>query len=221
MRIGGNARPWATIVGVSGDVIDDWFNRRNPPTAYVPVAQAPSVSVNLILRTDGDPAALAAGARAALAAVDPLQPPFELMSMREAIRIRTTGLRFIGALMAAFGVLALVLAAVGIYSVMAFYVAQRRHEMGIRLALGATRRDVLRLTLGHAARMSVLGIAIGLLAGVALGRVLESALFGVVALEPWLLAAIAATLAAVAFAASLIPASHAAAVNAVTALRAE
>jgi putative ABC transport system permease protein len=221
IRLGGADRPWITIVGVSGDVIDDWFNRRNAPTVYVPVAQAPSALVSLVLRTAGDPADLAEGARAALAAVDRALPPFELMTMREALHIRTTGLRFVGALMAVFGALALVLAAVGIYSVMAFYVAQRRHEMGIRVALGATSRDVLRLTLAHAARMSGLGIAIGLIAGLALGRLLESALFGVVALEPWLFAATAAGLAAVAFLASIVPASHAGTASPLEALRSE
>ena len=221
VRLGGADRPWSTIVGISGDTIDEWFDRRRAPTVYAPVAQVPSTSVGLALRTNGDPAALAAAARTAIAAVDPGQPVFDAFTMREALRIRTTGLRFIGALMAAFGVLALVLAAVGIYSVMAFYVAQRRHEMGIRMALGATGGDVLRLTIGHGARMAGIGIVIGLAFGVALARVLESVLFGVVALEPWLFAAVAATLALVACLASIIPARYAATTDPLVALRAE
>jgi putative ABC transport system permease protein len=221
IRVGGADRPWTTVVGISGDTIDDWFAQRRVPTVYVPFAQMPTSSVGLILRTNGDPAALATAARAAVAAVDPQQPVFDALTMRDALRIRTTGLRFVGALMAAFGALALVLSAVGIYSVMAFYVAQRRHEMGIRMALGATGRDVLRLTVGHGARMASLGIAIGLLFGIALARLLESALFGVVALEPWLFAAVAITLALVAFLASIVPARFAAAADPVQALRAE
>jgi putative ABC transport system permease protein len=122
-------------------------------------------------------------------------------------------------MMAAFGAIALVLAALGIYSVMAYHVAQRRHEMGIRLALGATGGDVLRLTLGQGARMSGLGIVIGLALGLALARVLESALFGVVAAEPWLFAAVAVTLAAIACLASVIPARFAAATDPLIALR--
>jgi putative ABC transport system permease protein len=219
LRLGGDERPWLLIVGVAGDTIHDWFSSRREITAYVPVAQAPSLLVNLVVRTNGDPESLAAPIRRAVAAVDPNQPAFEVMTMSEALHIRTTGLRFVSGLMAAFGVLALVLATVGIYSVMAFYVAQRRYEMGIRLALGAASRDILRLTLGHGARMAALGIVIGLVAGVALARVMESALFGIVALEPWLFAAIAATLVVAALVASLLPALHATRVDPAIALR--
>ena len=219
VRLGGEDRPWTTIVGICGDIVDDWFNRRHVPTAYVPMTQSPTLSVSLVLRTDGDPSGLDDAARAAIAAVDPAQPPFELMTMRESLHIKTTGLRFIGGLMAIFGVLALVLASVGIYSVMAFYVAQRRHEMGIRVALGATSGDVVRLTLAHGARMSGLGIAIGAILAVALGRVLESALFGVVALDAPLFATIAGALAIVAFAASIVPARHAMHADPIASLR--
>jgi putative ABC transport system permease protein len=221
IRLNGADQPWRTIVGVCGDTIDDWFARRRAPTAYVPVSQVPSPSVSLVLRTDGDPAALADAARASVAAVDRAQPVFEAFTMREALRVRTTGLRFVGAVMAVFGAIALVLAAIGIYSVMAYYVAQRRHEMGIRMALGATARDVLRLTIGHGARMAAIGIVIGLALGIALARVLESALFGVIALEPWLFAAVAATLAIVALLASILPARHASTTSPLVALRAE
>jgi ABC-type antimicrobial peptide transport system permease subunit len=141
------------------------------------------------------------------------------MTMREAVRLRTIGLRFVAGLMAAFGGLALVLAGVGIYSVMAFYVAQRRQEMGIRLALGATGSDVLRLTLGQGARISGLGIVLGLALAVSLGRLLEAALFGVVALEPWLYASVAASLGGIALAASILPARQAATTDPVIALR--
>jgi putative ABC transport system permease protein len=221
VRLGGEDRPWSTVVGVSGDIIDDWFSRRHVPTAYVPFAQSPSLSIGVALRTNGDPATLAGAGRAAMAAVDPNQPAFDLMTMREALKIRTTGLRFVGGLMAVFGALALILAAIGIYSVMAFYVAQRRHEMGIRVALGATSTDVVRLTLAHGARMSALGIAIGAGLGVALARVLENVLFGVVALDPVLFASIAGALALVAFAASIIPARHAVNADPIQALRGE
>jgi predicted permease len=219
IRLGDAEAPWTTIVGVCGDTIDDWFSRRGVPTVYVPMTQAPSRSVSLALRTSGDPAALAPFARAAVAAVDPGQPVFEAVTMREAVRIRTTGLRFLGGMMAVFGTIALVLAALGIYSVMAYHVAQRRHEMGIRMALGATGGDVLRLTVGQGARMAGLGIAIGLALGVALARGLESLLFGVVAAEPWLFAAVATTLAVIACVASVIPARVAAATDPLIALR--
>ena len=219
LRLGADDRPWLTVVGVAGDTIHDWFASRREPTAYVPVAQAPAASINLIVRTSVPPEAVADAARRAFASVDPSQPAFEVMTMAEALRVRTTGLRFISALMAAFGVLALVLATIGIYSVMAYYVAQRRHEMGVRMALGASARDLVRLTVGQGARLAALGIGIGLGFSVALARVMENLLFGVVALEPWLFVMVALTLAAAALAASLLPARHATSVDPASALR--
>jgi putative ABC transport system permease protein len=219
LRLGAGDRPWLTVVGVAGDTIHDWFDSRREPTAYVPVAQAPAASINLIVRTSVPPETVADATRRAIASVDPSQPAFEIMTMTEALRVRTTGLRFISALMAAFGLLALVLATVGIYSVMAYYVAQRRHEMGVRMALGASARDIVRLTVGQGARMAALGIVIGLGFGVALARVMENLLFGVVALEPWLFATVALTLAGAAVAASLLPARHATSVDPASALR--
>jgi len=219
IRLGGDDRPLTTIVGISGDTIDDWFINRNAPTVYAPSAQLPMGSIHLVLRTSGDPAALADGARRALAAVDPNQAAFSVATMREAIRVRTSGLRFIGAIMLAFGVIALTLAAVGIYSVMAFFVAQRRQEMGIRMALGATASQVLRLTLGHGARMAGLGIAIGAAAGLGLARLMESAMFGIVRPEPWLFISVATVLAACALLASLLPARQATRVDPIVALR--
>ncbi len=219
VKLGDADQPWLTVVGVAGDTIDDWFQYRKEITAYVPVAQAPNGSVNLVIRTTREPSTLATEVRTTLAGVDPTQPAFDVMTMTEALKVRTTGLRFVGGLMAAFGVLALLLATVGIYSVMAFYVAQRRHEMGIRMALGATASDIVRLTLGQGARLAALGIVIGLGFGVALARLMESALFGIVALEPWLFATIAAILAVAAFSASVLPARHATRVDPAVALR--
>ena len=115
--------------------------------------------------------------------------------------------------MTAFGAIALVLAAVGIYTVMAYYVSQRRHEMGVRMALGGRARDMILLTLGHAARMSGLGIAIGLGLGILLARVLENALFGIIALEPWLIVAMGVLLGVISATASIIPARNAARID--------
>ena len=213
------ALDWVTVVGICGNTIDDWFDSRNEPTMYLPVAQAPDAHVNLVARTSGDPTVLAPALRAALAAVDPEQPAFQVMTMQEALRERTIGLRFIGALMAVFGGLALVLAAVGIYAVMAFYVAQRRFEIGIRLALGASRRDVLRLTIGQSGRLSLIGVGIGLVLAMALARLMESALFGIISADPRLFVATAVTLAGTAMVASLIPAHRATRVDPAGVLR--
>ena len=205
--------------GLSANVLDDWFSSRNAPTIYVPVDQWPNSQVVLLAKGSGDASTQITGLRAALARVDPSVPAFDTATMREAIRTRTTGLRFVAQLMAAFGVLALVLSAAGIYSVMAHYVAQRRHEIGVRLALGATTRDVLYLTIGSGLELAGLGIVIGLVIGVALARVIEGALFGVIALEPTLFAAITALLAVVALLATLLPARHALAIDPAVALR--
>ncbi|MEZ5316267.1 MAG: ADOP family duplicated permease [Vicinamibacterales bacterium] len=220
IKFGRDATDWYTVVGVAGDTIDDWFQYRREPTVYVPVLQAPSAQVYLMARAaGGDGTSLLPDLRRAVAAVDPDQAVFEVSTMRNAIYERTTGIRFIGSLMAGFGVVALVLAAFGIYGVMAHYVVQRRQEIGVRMALGATRGDVLRLTLGQSAKLAAIGIAIGLALGVALARVMENVLFGVVALEPSLFVGITAGLTGIAFLASLVPARHAARTSPMQALR--
>ncbi len=221
IKLGAETRPWTTIVGVSGDTIDDWFSSRRVPTVYVPAEQAASSLVNLVIRSELDPTPLADSTYGAVARVDPALAPFGVSPMEEAVRVRTTGIRFIGAVMMSFGVIALVLAAVGIYGVMAYSVAERRQEIGIRMALGATSGNVLRQTVRGGGRMAALGIALGLAMGFLLARLMESALFGVVALEWWLFAAISAILASVALLASFIPARQAAHMDPVAALRAD
>jgi len=221
IHVGDGEPQWLTVVGIAGDTIDDWFAWRNAPTVYLPVEQAPSVLVNLMLRSDADPAVLAEPARRLVAELDPTLAPFEVRTMSETVRIRTTGIRFVGGMMAAFGLIALVLSAIGIYSVMSYFVAQRRQEIGIRMALGASARSVLLNTAGGGGRMALVGIAIGLVLGLLLARLIESALFGTVAIEAWLFVAIAGVLGAVAVVASLIPARQAARVDPIIALRAD
>ncbi|NQW05347.1 MAG: ABC transporter permease [Acidobacteria bacterium] len=210
---------WATVVGVSGNVLDDWFMSRNAPTVYVPVLQRPSTQVNILARGSGVVADQLSGLRAAIARVDAALPAYDTKTMGEVIHLRTSGLRMISQLMAAFGLLALLLSAAGIYSVMAHSVAQRRHEIGVRMAFGATTRDVLNLTVGQGLKLAGLGIVIGLAMAFGLARVIESALSGVVAVEPALFVAITAVLTMVALMATLLPARHAAAVDPASALR--
>jgi putative ABC transport system permease protein len=211
--------PWATVVGVTGDVIHEWFARRNFPTAYVPYDQSPTSYLAIAIRADGDLASLVPPIRTAVRAVDTAQPIFDVMPMSQAIRERTIGLQYVAAIMAVFGGLALVLAVVGVYSVMAFVITQRTAEIGVRIALGATRRDVLRLTIGQAATMTALGITIGLALSLALGRLMESALFGTVTADPRVSAVLAAVLVAAAVLAGYVPARRATAIDPIIALR--
>jgi putative ABC transport system permease protein len=211
--------PWLTVVGVVGDVLQDWFNRRMTPTVYVPFEQQPRLGLAFVVRANGDPASLAAAARAAVQAVDPNQPSFDVMTMRRMISDKTIGLQFAAALMGVFGALSLVLAIVGIYGVMAYSVTQRTHEIGVRIALGAQARDVLRLTVGQTARLTGIGVAVGLVLAVLLGHVMSTALFGAYSLEPGMLAALALGLSAIALLAGYLPSRRALRVNPLTALR--
>ncbi len=221
VRIAAADSPWLTIVGVSGDMIHDWFARRNAPTLYRPIAQAPVSGMALLIRTDGDPAASAADARAVVRAVDPEQPVFDVLSMRQVLKERTIGLQFVAAVMTIFGGLALVLAIVGVYSVMAYLVAQRSHEFGIRLALGATGGEVVRLNVGHTVRLTLIGVGLGAVLAVALGRFIEAGLVGSASRDFRMIAALAVVLTATAALAGYIPARRAAATDPIVALRAE
>jgi putative ABC transport system permease protein len=212
---------WITVVGISGDVIHDWFIRRNVPTVYRPFAQAPSDYFGVMVRSTGDPGALAGPVRQALLRVDPNQPVFEMMTMRRQLSERTIGLQYLSAIMASFAVLALLLAAVGLYAVIAYLVAQRQHEIGLRIALGASSGDVLRLTVGQAFRLTLVGTAIGLAVSIALSRVMEAALLGIASHDARVFAAFAAILMGAALLAGYIPARRAAAIDPMIALRAE
>jgi predicted permease len=212
---------WVTVVGISGDIIHDWFIRRNVPTLYRPYSQSPSDYFGVMVRTAGDPAALGSAVRQALLRVDPDQPVFEMMTMRRQLRERTIGLQYLSAIMATFAVLALVLAAVGLYAVIAYLVAQRRHEIGLRIALGASAADVVRLTVGQAFRLTVVGTAIGLAISVALARVMEAALLGIASSDTGVFAGFAAVLMAAALLAGYLPARRAASIDPMIALRAE
>jgi putative ABC transport system permease protein len=220
IRTGVNGR-WLTIVGVAGDVIHDWFARRNYPTLYRPFLQAPDDSMALLVRTTGDPAAIAGEARAAVHAVDPAQAIFDLRPMRETLKERTLGLQFIGATMSVLGGIALVLAVVGVYGVMAYMVTQRRHEIGVRMALGATRRDVLTLAVRQTATMTAVGVAMGIGLSFALGRLIEAGLMGITPSDPGIVGGLALVLVLAALAAGYFPARRAASLDPMIALRSE
>jgi putative ABC transport system permease protein len=211
--------PWLRIVGICGNVVHDWSDGRDVPMLYRPMTQAPSDSLVFAVRTAGDPLALVAGARAAIARVDPTQPVFEIMTLRQVLYERTISLQYIAGVMATFAGMALLLAVLGLYAVMSYLVAQRVREIGVRIALGATGADVTRLALSQAARLTAIGVAIGLVLALALGRAMEAGLLGIVSTDIRTTAALACGLAVTALAASYLPARRAASVDPIVALR--
>jgi putative ABC transport system permease protein len=210
---------WLTVVGVCGDVIHDWFDRRNAPTLYVPFEQEPNGELAFVVRTTGDPATASGPVRQALLTIDPKQPVFDLMTMRTALKERTIGLQYLSAVMTVFAGLALVLAIVGLYAVMAYMVAQRTHEIGVRIALGAAPTDVMRLTVGQAARLTAIGATIGLVLSVALSRLLEAALLGIASSDARVSLLFVGILVASALLAGYLPARRAANIDPIVALR--
>ncbi|HEY3885982.1 MAG TPA: ABC transporter permease [Vicinamibacterales bacterium] len=219
VRIVGGA--WLTVVGISGNIIHDWFNSRNAPILYRPFAQAPTADFGIAVRSADDPSSVAKAARRALLAVDPTQPVFDIMTLRRALHERTIGLQYIAAIMTVFGGIALILATVGLYALLTYFVAQRRQEIGIRIALGASTADVLRLTIGQALRLTLTGAAAGLALAIALSRVMESAILGIATIDARLLIGFSALLVATALVAAYLPARRAASIDAMSALRAE
>lgn len=213
--------PWLTVVGVSGDVVHQWAMRRSAPTFYRPLEQAPSRHLSVALRTGGEPEALAGAVRRALAAVDPDLPAHRLASLPRSIRQSTIGLQYVAGIMAAFAGLALVLATGGVYGVMSYRVSRRTMEIGVRVALGASKGDVLRLTLVQAVRLTLLGLGLGAGLGWAVSRALAGALRGAVVFEPAVLAAAGALLGSAALAAAFVPAWQALAVDPARVLRSE
>ena len=208
-RAGGPDAPWLTVVGVSGDVVHQWFNRRNFPTFYAPWAQGPTRSLHFALRVAGDPEALSPAVRRAVSAADPDLPADDVFSMRRAVGHSTIGLQYGAAIMSSFGGLALLLAVSGVYGVMAYRVSLRRRELGVRIALGASARDILRLTLGQGLTLSGLGLVLGLGLALALGRAMASAFQGAVAPEPSSLAGALGLLCLATLVAALLPARRA------------
>jgi putative ABC transport system permease protein len=209
------------IVGVVGGVRH--FALRTPPRPemYVPYAQAVSSQMNLVVRSAGDPAQLSAAVRDAVASVDKGEAIATPQTMDEIVAISTAGDRFNALLLGLFAMVALVLAAAGIYGVVSYSVSQRTREIGLRVALGAQPRDVLRLVVGRGMRLALAGVAIGIAGSFLLARLLASQLFGVTASDPATFATVSALLAGVALAACWIPARRATKVDPMTALRYE
>ena len=215
---------WREVVGVIRDVRSFGREAEAPGEIYIPYAQAPEYGWNPFQRSmaivvrapEGtvSPGAL----RRAVARVDRSLPLYDVRTMNQVLSLASSGRRFNTLLLSGLGLIGLVLAAIGIYGVIAFFVTQRTHEIGVRLALGATRRNVIALVLGQGATLAAFGVIVGLGASAAATRVLSGLLFQVDALDPLTYVACAAVLGAVALAATLIPARRAARVQPGTSL---
>ncbi len=212
---------WREIVGIVGDIKQYGVDRETTSQSYEPFVQKPTTALNFVVRTDGPAAALLGALRPAVYAVDKDQPVGTIRPLEEIVADSISRQRFAMVLLSVFSVVALVLAAVGIYGVMAYSVAQRTGEFGIRMALGAQQRDVLKLVLTQGGKLIGLGLLVGLIATLAAARALGSILFNTSAQDPLTLGAITVLLAVVALLACLLPASRATKVNPIEALRAE
>ncbi len=212
---------WRQIVGIVGDIKQYGVDKATSAQAYEPFAQVPFSSLNVVIRTSGSPAALLGALRPAVYAVDKDQPVGTIRPLEEIMAESIASQRFAMTLLTVFSLVALVIAAVGIYGVMAYSVVQRTGEFGIRMALGAQQSDVLRLVLAQGGKLVGLGLIIGLAGTLAASRAMGSMLFNTSAQDPLTLASITLLLGGVALVACLLPANRATKVNPIEALRAE
>jgi putative ABC transport system permease protein len=219
--IGNGTDGFYEIVGVVGNVRHEGLGEPSRPTMYVPYRQDVFSAMTIMLRTSGNPADLSATARQAVRELDGSLPAFAVAPLTSVITESVARRRFSMMLIGVFAVVALFLAAVGLYGVVAYTVSQRTQELGLRMAIGAQRGDVLRLVLGGGMKLALLGIIMGLGAALAAARFVSSMLFQVTPFDPWSYAATAVLLLAVSALACYVPARRATAVDPLVALRTE
>ena len=208
----------ATIVGVVGDVKHYSLRDSERMQGYAAQAQQPNIFNSLVVRTSGDPMAMANAVRAAVWSVDPEQPMWKVFTMDFMVDRSMGQARFLMRLMTGYSIVALLLAGIGLYGVMAYQVAQRSREIGVRMALGAQRGDVMRLVLRRGTRLTVLGLSLGVVAALGLGQTMRTLLFGIQPADPLSFIAASLALGVVALLASYIPARRATRANPVTVL---
>jgi putative ABC transport system permease protein len=222
VRLGGQPEGvWSEIVGVVGDVNHQGLDEERHSEIYAPYLQLPTNSMYLVVRAGADPTALVGAIRGEVQTIDSDQPVHNVMTMEERISSSVAQRRFPMFLLSVFAAVALVLAAAGIYGVMSYSVTQRTREIGIRLALGATEGQVLRLVVGHAMAVTLIGVGIGLGGAFALTRVIKSLLYSVSATDAITFVGIPLLLIGVALGASFIPAWRATRISPMAALRYE
>ena len=209
------------VVGIVGDVRDAALSRQPGPMMYVPFAQAPLYGGEVVVRSSLSASSVASGIREAVNSIDKNLPVTDVESLNDAVGKSISQERFRTFLLGSFSAIALLLAAIGIFGVISYSAAQRTHEIGIRMALGADRRDVLRLILGQGTRLALYGLGIGVIAAILLTRLMSSLLYTVSAKDPVTFASVMIILLSVALIACYIPARRAMRVDPIVALRHE
>jgi predicted permease len=216
-----SAEPWLTVMGVVGDVRQNWWNPVTRPVIYKPFAQAPQRSMTLLLRTSSNPTSYVSVVRDVVHQADPAIAVRGTNTLEEEIADSIAIVRIMGILMGIFGMVALALSSIGVYGVLSESVAQRTHEMGIRLALGANPRDLMKLILGQALKLTGIGLLIAVPCAVATSRAMASLIFGVVSLDFGILGGFTILLLLVALGAGYLPARRATGVDPMVSLRYE
>ena len=206
------------VVGVLGDVRQDGLDQEPKPMLYLPELWN---NMSILVRTEGDPAQLSGAARQAVWSVDPRQPIYQVATFEEIVDTLTAGARFNASLVGTIGLVSVLIAALGLFGVLAHFVSQRQRELAIRLALGATRGQVLSLLVGRALGLAAVGSLLGVVLALVFGRFLESLLFGVKATDPVTLAAVLLLMLAVSLGTSYVPGRSAASTDPMVSLRME
>ena len=213
--------PWRQVVGVVADSRNYTLEREPWREIYVPYQQDPTLVMFFVLRTKGDPMNLGDGLRRSIASVDPNEPVERIETMDGVVEKLVAPSRFKLELLGSFAVLALLLGAIGLYGVISYGVSERTHEIGVRMALGAERVNVLKLVMGHGFKLTLIGVGLGIVGSLGMTRYLSSLLYGVKSTDPLTFIAVSALLAVVALLASYIPARRATKIDPLVALRYE
>ena len=213
--------PWITIIGIADDIKQSYWDKEIRSQLYLPYRQAPRPLMTVMLKTSGDPMDLIAATRARIGEIDRDQPINEIMTLAQLFTDEMSPFSFTAFLLLIFGGIALVMSAAGVYGVMSFIAAQRTHEIGVRIALGARPKDILRLIMGWGIKTSSIGLLIGLPVALGLNRLMAKALFGIVSLEYSVLILFASILAGSILIAGYLPARRAAKIDPLSSLRHE
>jgi len=221
LDIGNGTDGFYKIVGVVGSVLQDALDGKPSPTMYIPYTQDVFSSMWVVVRAKGEPTQLSAAARQAVRDIDSTLPAFAMTPLADVVSESIAQRRFSMLLIGVFGAIALVLAAVGLYGVVSYSVSQRTQEIGLRMAIGADRRDVLRLIVGGGMKLAVIGVVIGVAGALALSKVIATMLFELTPMDLVSYSGTVMVLLAVAMVACYVPARRAMRVDPIIALRAE